>query len=105
MASAPVIRRASSAERSDVIRTVVAAFARDPAWAFITNDEYERLSPEFAGALFDLRVISGTVWVSDDLASVAMWNSPGRGDGSPQLAEEVWARYGSVAGQEAHERL
>src|SRR5215469_1460949 len=105
MTLAPLIRRALPAERDEVIATVTAAFAEDPAWRFILNHEYGRLAPAFAGALFDLRVACGNVWVSDDLATVAMWDSPS-GDADPvQRAEEVWARYRTATSEQAYERL
>lgn len=88
-----------------MLATVTAAFAEDPAWAFLLNGEYERLAPEFAGALFDLRIDSGNVWVSDDLASVAMWDSPASGDQLPPRVRDVWARYLAAAGEAAHDRL
>jgi len=88
-----------------VVGTVTAACAEDPAWAFLMDDEYERVAPEFAGGLFDLRVVSGDVWVSDDLASVAMWDSPSGGDDRPRRAERVWAHYRAIAGDQAYERL
>jgi GNAT superfamily N-acetyltransferase len=100
-----VIRRASRAERAGVLATVTAAFAEDPAWAFLLNGEYERLAPEFAGALFDLRVDCGNVWVSDDLATVSMWDGPASGDQQPPRVREIWARYVAVAGEPAHDRL
>jgi GNAT superfamily N-acetyltransferase len=84
---------------------VTAAFIEDPAWRFITNHEYERLAPYFAGALFDLRAVSGNVWVSDDLATVAMWNGPRRVNEQAQAAEQIWADYRAAAGNRAYERL
>ena len=68
------------------------------------GEEYQRLAPEFVGALFDLRAPGGNVWVSDDLATVAMWESPS-GDDDEQRTKKAWARYVSLAGEEAHERL
>jgi GNAT superfamily N-acetyltransferase len=88
-----------------VVATVVAAFAEDPAWAFIFGDEYTRLAPHFAAALFDVRVRSRNVWVADDLAAVAMWDSPGESDVAPAFAESVWKRYRAVAGEKAYERV
>jgi GNAT superfamily N-acetyltransferase len=84
---------------------VTAAFAEDPAWRFILNDEYGRLAPAFAGALFDLRVACGNVWVSDDVATVAMWDSPSGENDRLQRAEEVWTRYRSATSEQAFERL
>jgi GNAT superfamily N-acetyltransferase len=99
------VRRALPDERPGVVATVTAAFAEDPAWRFLMAGEYERLAPRFAEALFDLRVGWGNVWVSDDLATVAMWDSPGGGNDPPKLAEQIWARYVAAAGERAQERL
>lgn len=103
--SVPATRRALALEREEVVAIVTAAFAEDPAWGFLMSDEYERLAPQFAGALFDLRVVGGNVWVSGDLAAVAMWDSPSGGDYRRPHAEKVWKRYRAVAGEEACERL
>ena len=106
MSSTPTIRQAQPQDRPGVVATVAAAFAEDPGWAFLMGEEYERLAPEFVGALFDLRAPGGNVWVSDDLATVAMWESPS-GDDDEQWTrtKKAWARYVSLAGEEAHERL
>jgi GNAT superfamily N-acetyltransferase len=101
----PVIRQALPEDRSGVVATVAAAFARDPGWAFILGEEYERLAAHFVGALFDVRVASQNVWVTDDLAGVAMWDSPGQSDAAPGYAESVWARYRAAAGEDAFDRL
>jgi GNAT superfamily N-acetyltransferase len=100
-----VIRKASPDDRSAVVASVVAAFANDPAWGFLFEDEYERLASHFAGALFDLRVANQTVWVSDELAAVAMWDPPDNGDAVPGYAAGVWGRYRAIAGEEVFERL
>ena len=99
-----MIRQAHPQDRPGVLTTVTAAFAEDPGWAFLMGEEDERLAPEFVGALFDLRAPGGNIWVSDDLATVAMWESPS-GDDDEQRTKKAWARYVSLAGEEAHERL
>ena len=86
-------------------RTVAAAFACDPAWAFIFGEEYERLAEQFAAALFDARVLSQDVWVSDDLAAVSMWDPPERSESARRGAAEIWARYRAIAGEPAMARL
>jgi GNAT superfamily N-acetyltransferase len=101
----PVIRQALPEERSGVVATVAAAFARDPGWAFILGEEYERLAAGFAGALFDVRIASRSVWVTDDLAAAAMWDFPGKSDPAPEQVESVWARYRAIAGEDAFDRL
>lgn len=105
MSTRPVIRRAFSGERAGVVATVAAAFAEDPGWAFILGEAYEQLVTHFVGALFDVRVASQNVWVSDDLAAAAMWDSPGKRDAAPGHAESVWARYRAIAGEDAFDRL
>jgi GNAT superfamily N-acetyltransferase len=105
MTRPPLTRQATPQERPDVVATVAAAFARDPAWAFILNGEYERLAAHFAGALFDVRVPRGNVWVTDDLAAVAMWDAPDGDDSAHAHAEGVWARYRASVGEDAFARL
>ena len=101
----PAIRQALPEDRPGVVATVAAAFARDPGWAFILGAEYERLVAHFVAALFDVRVAFQNVWVADDLAAVAMWDSPGKSAAAPGHAESVWARYRATAGVEASDRL
>lgn len=101
-----VIRQALPQDRPGVVATVTAAFAEDPGWAFILSEEYGRLAADFVGALFDVRVAGKNVWVTDDLAGVAMWDPPGEGeDSAGGYADGVWARYRAIAGEEAWGRL
>jgi GNAT superfamily N-acetyltransferase len=100
-----LIRHALADERSGVAATVTAAFAEDPAWAFILGEEYGRLAGRFAAALFDMRVRSQSVWVAEDLAAVAMWDPPERSDDSRAYAEGVWARFRATAGEDVFRRL
>jgi GNAT superfamily N-acetyltransferase len=105
MATGPVIRRALPSDRAGVVATVAAAFAQDPGWAFILGEEYERLAPHFVAAMFDMRSACQNVWVTDDLAAVAMWDSPGKSDTAPGRAQSALARYHAIAGEDASERL
>jgi GNAT superfamily N-acetyltransferase len=101
----PVIRRALPRERTGVVATVAAAFAEDPGWAFILGEQYERLAAHFVAALFAVRVACQNVWVTDDLAAVAMWDSPDRRDATPVYTERIWTSYRAIAGEDAFERL
>jgi GNAT superfamily N-acetyltransferase len=92
-------------DRTGVLATVAAAFAQDPGWAFILGEEYEALVAQFAGALFDIRVASHNMWVTDDLAAVAMWDPPDKSDTELEHATGVWAHYRATAGEDAFERL
>jgi GNAT superfamily N-acetyltransferase len=103
--SSAQVRRAAAEEREKVIHTVTAAFAGDPAWRWLMPDSYDRLAPAFVGALFDSRYASGDVWVSDDVASVAMWDAPRIQREQERPADDVWSHYGSLAGERAGARL
>ncbi|HEY5342908.1 MAG TPA: GNAT family N-acetyltransferase [Solirubrobacteraceae bacterium] len=106
MSTCPVIRQALPEDRPGVVATVAAAFAEDPGWAFILGEEYGRLAADFVGALFDVRVGGRNVWVTDDLAGVAMWDLPGEDeDSAGGHAEGVWARYRAIAGEDMFGRL
>lgn len=96
-------RPATAADREAVVGTVVAAFAQDPAWRFMLGDDYDRLAPLFAGALVDLRLPDGTVWLAQEGTSVALWESPG---GVPrERAERVWAEFRAEAGEGTVQRV
>jgi len=100
-----VVRRATPEDRDAVVATVVAAFHDDPAWEFITHGEIGRLSPYFAGALFDGRAGAGTVWVSDDCRAVAMWDDRTRAHAEDLYPPSIWERYREVAGEDAWNAL
>ncbi len=69
---------ATARERDQVVATVVAAFVADPAFRYFFPDDatYERHAAAFAGWLFDKRVATGTAWVAEGGAAVAMWDPP-----------------------------
>jgi GNAT superfamily N-acetyltransferase len=107
VSSHATVRKAETHERAAVVSSVIEAFANDPAWAFILDGEYERLAPHFAGALFDIRLAAGTVWVTDDLAATAMWDRPKSvaAAAPTALAGRTWASYRALAGPDAAARL
>jgi GNAT superfamily N-acetyltransferase len=98
-------RPARQEDRAAVTAAVAAAFAHDPAWSFLHGDDYERLAPHFAGALFDLRVDGADVWVTGDVASTAMWVPPGGERAQAEKSEQVWNAYRALAGEPAWARL
>lgn len=78
------VDRATPAVRDRVVDTVLAAFVSDPAFRYFFADDatFNDEAAAFAGYLFDQRVNRGTVWVVEDGAAVAMWDSPQSGDGT-----------------------
>jgi GNAT superfamily N-acetyltransferase len=101
----PDVGHAHPDDREAVADTVRAAFAEDPAWSFLLGARYDQLAPQFAGALFDLRVGSGEVWVTSDLAAVAMWERAGGERRPSEQTERVWEAYRAVAGPDVWDRL
>ncbi len=99
------VRPARRTDRAAVIDTVSAAFAHDPAWSFLLGEAYDRLAPQFTGALFDSRVDAGAVWVTNDVTAVAMWDRLGGGDEPTAEIESVWRTYRATAGVDAWARL
>jgi GNAT superfamily N-acetyltransferase len=77
-------------QRDSVVAMVVASFREDPQvrWWFPDEAGYQDAAGRFFGVLLDLRVDGGEVWVSDDGASVAMWNPPGGNLIGPEAAEQ-----------------
>lgn len=100
-----MVRQATEEDREAVVRTVTAAFVGDPAWRFLFGDEYELQAPRFAAALFDGRVARRTVWVSDGVAAVAMWDTWERDQAADARAAGIWDEYGALVGKPASERL
>jgi GNAT superfamily N-acetyltransferase len=90
------VRPALPGDRGRVIDTFVAAFAADPAvrYFFPDEDTYARHAGAFAAGMFDKRLATGTVWVAEDGAAVAMWDPPVRAPGGdpPPFPADVRAR-------------
>ena len=105
VAGMTVVRRALREDEDAVVATVVAAFAHDPAWQHIVGHQHELASPHFARALFRSRVGNGTVWVTDDVTAVAMWERRDAAAPVHEQLEDVWAAYRAAVGEALWERL
>jgi GNAT superfamily N-acetyltransferase len=99
------VRQARPADRAAVTTTVALAFADDPAWSFFFGDAYDQLASQFAGVLFDTRVSSGDVWVTDELTAVAMWEPPAGAKRSSEDTEQLWNAFHTLAGAAVWQRL
>lgn len=86
--SHPRVTRATPADRTRVVETVVAAFDADPAFHFFFPDDasFRDQAATFTGQLFDERAALGAVWIVEGAASVAMWDPPSPADGGPRQA-------------------
>jgi GNAT superfamily N-acetyltransferase len=88
------IARCLPDQAEHALSTVLDAFVVDPLlrWVWPSDERYAACAPVFFGALLDLRLAAGEVWIADGGDSVAMWNPPG---GlyvtDPNAPEERWA--------------
>ncbi len=101
----PSVRVAQTSDREAVTAVVSAAFAHDPAWSFLLGESYDGLAPLFAGALFDTRVSTGSVWVTGDVAAVAMWEPLGADTPHGVESEQIWKAYRAAVDAPTWERL
>ena len=86
--TAPEITIATPADRPAVVGTLVAAFVKDPVLRYLFPDEetYPRYAAAFFGHLFDKRVHRSSIWTIGGGASVAIWEPPADGHGSPEVS-------------------
>jgi GNAT superfamily N-acetyltransferase len=88
------IARCLADQAEHALSTVLDAFVVDPLlrWVWPSDERYAACAPVFFGALLDLRLAAGEVWIADGGESVAMWNPPG---GlyllDPKVPDERWA--------------
>jgi GNAT superfamily N-acetyltransferase len=99
----PTIELAAPRHREATVATVVAAFRDDPAFTHFFPSEYERQSAAFAGHLFDARAGTGSTWIAERGAAVAMWDRP-RAAGSGR-EDDVGAGLARALRADALERL
>ncbi len=100
-----VVRRATAEDEAAAVATVVAAFKTDPAWQHIVGHQHDTASPHFARALFRSRVDAGTVWVTDDVSAVAMWELRDGDAPVHEQRDDVWTDYREAVGEQLWERL
>ncbi|MCE0538224.1 GNAT family N-acetyltransferase [Kineosporia rhizophila] len=82
-----MISVATPADRTPIVRTLVAAFSSDPVLRHIFPDqeEYEHGAAAFFGHVFDKRVGMGAIWTVEGGVSVAIWEPPGTPPASSPL--------------------
>jgi GNAT superfamily N-acetyltransferase len=70
---------ATTAEREFVVKTLVAAFPRDPVLRYLFPEpaDYPAGAAKFFGHLFDKRVEKRSIWTLEGCRSVAIWEPPG----------------------------
>ncbi|MEM7143168.1 MAG: GNAT family N-acetyltransferase [Actinomycetota bacterium] len=71
------IRIATEADRTALVHTVVEAFRNDPAFTWFFQEAYDEQAPLFTEALFDCRIATNGIWVTDSVQAVALWDLPG----------------------------
>lgn len=105
MTSPDTVRRAGARDRDRVVSTIVSAFRGDPAWHFMLGSDYDRLAPLFAGALVDCRLPGGTVWMTPEARSVALWEPPGGSRLPESVRDLAWSTFRQAAHQDVLDRV
>ncbi len=105
MTSPGTVRRAGAQDRDSVVSTIVSAFRGDPAWHFMLGADYDRLAPLFAGALVDSRIPGGTVWMTQEARSVALWEPPGGSGLRESVRDLAWSAFRQAAHQDVLDRV
>jgi GNAT superfamily N-acetyltransferase len=85
------IRLAQPQDLNAIVTTVATAFADDPAWLFMMGAGNEAGMRAFAKALAIPRIESQTLWVSDDLLAVSMWDRVNGQLGV--ITDEYWEQF------------
>lgn len=98
------VRLATDDDADVIVRTVVDAFAADPAWAFIVGGDPSHRRA-FARTLLRPRLALGTVWIAEGGAAVAMWDRRGRSDPPDPLRDAAWRGYRAHVGEAVWEQL
>lgn len=97
------VRLGTLADHDAVVDTVVRAFVGDPAWDYMCGPGNDVAARAFASLLYVGRVRRETVWVTDDLAAVSMWD---RVDGvSLGGMDDLWRGFRDAAGEEVVARV
>ena len=88
-------RLARAHDRDVVVRTLTKAFVADPTvrWLFPDEASYPNHASAFFGALFDLRLEGGEIWIVAEGASAALWNPPGGNRLGPAEVGRRWYRF------------
>jgi GNAT superfamily N-acetyltransferase len=90
-----LIRKASAADRNDVVALLTRAFAHDAIVRFIFPDDetYAHRAGLFFGHYFDVRLAGGEVTVfGDDVAGASLWTPPGGNRRGAAFVDEHWQR-------------
>jgi len=95
------VRRATIADRADVVESVAAAFHDEPTMQWLFQDDRERQVRAFFGYLFDRRVDDAEVW-SVPTVGAALWEPPG---GLPDGGHDAYERMAGLITPGALERV
>ncbi len=89
MSQGPTVTQATALDRPRVISTIVAAFAKEPAFHYFFEDTapFPELSAQLAGYLFDKRAAGRGAFIVEGGAAVSLWERPRSDEASPRPAD------------------
>jgi GNAT superfamily N-acetyltransferase len=87
-----LIRKATLADRADVLAALTDAFRDDAIirYQFTDDATYKARGAAFFGHYFDVRLEGGEIFVAGDVAGAALWNPPGGNRLGADHVQEHW---------------
>jgi len=88
------VRRATTADRAAVVSVLSRAFAGDRIIRHLFPDDvtYPDRADAFFGYMFDIRIEGGEIYLTGDVAGVALWEPPGGNRNDDAFLDELWER-------------
>jgi GNAT superfamily N-acetyltransferase len=99
------LRTATSEDIDALSATVAAAFASEAGWGYMLGPGNVDGMRAFARALLIPQVRRGTVWVTDDCLSLAMWQRRTTDSPLDEDHASIWAECRAKIGEEAWQRI
>ena len=99
------MRTATAEDVDRLTATVAAAFATEAGWGYMLGPGNLDGMRAFAHALLTPKIRRGTVWITDDCLSLAMWDRRPAEGAADADEESLWARCRADIGEEAWGRI
>jgi len=99
------VRAAAVADIDRLTAMVAAAFATETGWGYMLGPGNVGGMRAFAHALIAPKIRRGTVWITDDCLSLAMWDRRSADGAADPDDASLWARCRADIGEEAWQRI
>ena len=99
------MRTATAEDVDRLTATVAAAFATEAGWGYMLGPGNLDGMRAFAHALLTPKIRRGTVWITDDCLSLAMWDRRSADAPADADHESLWAECRASIGEAAWQRI